>query len=679
MDGRDVARKVIEDARRTDEAGAAGGILAADEKEPYPDDFEATDEGEGEEEGLGAAMLADAASALATKDDELPPLPDELFCPITYAMMRDPVRAADGHVYDRLAITRWFAQRLASPMTGAALASAELEALPELRDRIYAWAVARRGTAEGAAYFACQYCNELSCKDRGGCREAFERQVRSDAAYGAAARRRRWIEGHVLPSAERALRSGPAGAGALMLGAFAVGAVGALVGGVRGKILCLVGPPGTGKTSVGRSVAAALGRAFYRFSVGGLGDVAEIKGHRRTYVGAMPGKPVQCLKATQVTNPVILIDEVDKLGRGGGSGGDPASALLELLDPSQNSTFLDHYLDVPVDLSRCLFVCTANDASLIPGPLLDRMEVVRLSGYDLRDKLEIARRHLVPRAFAEAGLDESLEVTDGALAALVRGHAREAGVRTLQKLVEQIARKLALRTLRARSPEAAATAPEGDAGLELVVDEATLPGLVGQPKFSKDRLYDAAPPAGVVMGLAWTSMGGAALYVEAAATANASSEAAAPSLKATGQLGGVMEESTRVALSYARARLRGSGHTLDGLEIHLHVPDGATPKDGPSAGVTIATALLSLATGTPARADLAMTGEISLTGKVMPVGGIKEKVIAARRAAVDVVVLPAENRRDYDELPGYLKEDLEVVFAETYDDVAAAAFPAGDS
>ncbi|KAH8057109.1 ATP-dependent serine protease [Aureococcus anophagefferens] len=288
-----------------------------------------------------------------------------------------------------------------------------------------------------------------------------------------------------------------------------------------GKILCLVGPPGTGKTSIGESVAAALGREFYRFSVGGLGDVAEIKGHRRTYVGSMPGKPIQCLKQTRAMNPVILIDEVDKLGRGGGSGGgDPASALLELLDPSQNATFLDHYLDVPVDLSRCLFVCTANDESTIPGPLLDRMEVLRLAGYDLRDKLAIARDHLVPRALKEAGLDGDLEIedrprfTDAALEALAKGHAR----------------------------------------------------------------------------------------------------------------GGH------------------SGATLDGADLHVHFPDGATPKDGPSAGVTLATALLSLASGTPARQDLAMTGEISLTGKVLPVGGIKEKVIAARREHPGRDP-PAENRR----------------------------------
>jgi Lon-like ATP-dependent protease len=451
-------------------------------------------------------------------------------------------------------------------------------------------------------------------------------------------------------------------------------AVGSLVGGVRGKILCLVGPPGTGKTSIGSSIAQALGREFYRFSVGGLGDVAEIKGHRRTYVGAMPGKPIQCLKATKRFNPVVLIDEVDKLGRGGNSG-DPASALLELLDPSQNANFLDHYLDVPVDLSRCLFVCTANDASLIPGPLLDRMEVVRLAGYDLEDKVAIARQHLVPKALEEAGLTDTSGVSfdDDALVALIRGHAREAGVRTLQKLVEKIGRKVALRVVRDNDPSAAATRPESEKGSGYAVTVDTLEDFVGKPRFSKDRLYDQEAPVGVVMGLAWTSMGGAALYVEA--TKLSGGDKGAPKLSTTGQLGSVMEESTRVALNHVRSRLEGE---LDGDELHVHVPDGATPKDGPSAGVTVATALLSLATDKPVRQDLAMTGELSLTGKVLPVGGIKEKVIAARRAGVAHVCLPDENRRDFDELPEHLKKDLEAHFAATFEDVVGLAFAEGD-
>jgi len=451
-------------------------------------------------------------------------------------------------------------------------------------------------------------------------------------------------------------------------------AVGSLVGGVRGKILCLVGPPGTGKTSIGASIAQALGREFYRFSVGGLGDVAEIKGHRRTYVGAMPGKPVQCLKATKKFNPVVLIDEVDKLGRGG-TAGDPASALLELLDPSQNAAFLDHYLDVPVDLSRCLFVCTANDASLIPGPLLDRMEFIQLAGYDLEDKVAIAKGHLVPKALEEAGLTDTKGVSfdDDALVALIRGHAREAGVRTLQKLVEKIGRKMALRVVRDGDEKAMATRPEAETGEGYAVTTDTLEDFVGKPRFSKDRLYDDATqvPPGVVMGLAWTSMGGATLFVEATKLSTDKEAKGAPKLSTTGQLGSVIEESTRVALNHVRSRLNGE---LDGDELHIHLPDGSTPKDGPSAGVAVATALLSLASGKPVRQDLAMTGELSLTGKVLPVGGIKEKVIAARRAGVAHVLLPAENRRDFDELPAHLKKDLAAHFAETFDDVEALAF-----
>ncbi|KAJ8605192.1 hypothetical protein CTAYLR_000412 [Chrysophaeum taylorii] len=432
-------------------------------------------------------------------------------------------------------------------------------------------------------------------------------------------------------------------------------AVGKLVGAVKGKILCLVGPPGVGKTSIGSSIAKALGREFQRFSVGGLHDVAEIKGHRRTYVGAMPGKPLQALKAAKSCNPLVLLDEIDKLGSG--HGGDPASALLELLDPAQNNGFLDHYLDVPVDLSRCLFVCTANVEHTIPTPLLDRMEVVRLAGYDLEEKLAIATQHLMPAAFKEAGLDveeDAPRIVDDALRALVKGHSREAGVRSLQKLIEKIARKLALASVK------------GDP--VRVVDENNLEDFVGKPKFPKDRLYPDAPPVGVVMGLAWNSMGGSTIYVEAASV---SKKEGPPKLSTTGQLGSVMEESSRVALAHVRTRYASD---LEGLEMHVHVPEGATPKDGPSAGVTIATALVSLATNTPVRSDLAMTGELSLTGRVLPIGGVKEKVIAARRAGVTQVLMPVDNQRDYDELADYLKEGLTPHFASTFDDVLGAAF-----
>lgn len=333
-------------------------------------------------------------------------------------------------------------------------------------------------------------------------------------------------------------------------------AVGKLVGAVRGKILCLVGPPGVGKTSIGASIAKALNREFHRFSVGGLHDVAEIKGHRRTYVGAMPGKPIQALKAAKSCNPLLLLDEVDKLGSG--RGGDPASALLELLDPSQNSTFLDHYLDIPVDLSQCLFVCTANVEHTIPTPLLDRMEVVRLAGYDLEEKLAIATNYLIPNAFKEAGVSgdgdsETYQgITDDALRALIKGHAREAGVRSLQKLIEKIGRKIALKRVRGNVVD--------------VVDETNLEDFVGKPKFPTDRLYPTAPPAGVVMGLAWTSMGGSTLYIEAATLKR--SATGEPKLSATGQLGGVFEESTRVALAHVRSRYPAD---LEGRSVHVHV------------------------------------------------------------------------------------------------------------
>ncbi|KAJ1458314.1 Lon protease C-terminal proteolytic domain-containing protein [Pelagophyceae sp. CCMP2097] len=472
-------------------------------------------------------------------------------------------------------------------------------------------------------------------------------------------------------------------------------AVGNLVGEVRGKILCLVGPPGVGKTSIGMSIANALGREYYRFSVGGLTDVAEIKGHRRTYVGAMPGKPVQCLKVTKTSNPLILIDEVDKIGRPG-HGGDPSSALLELLDPAQNRNFMDHYLDVPVDLSRCLFICTANVEHTIPAPLLDRMEVVRLAGYDLTEKVQIAKNYLVPIAIKEAGLEpDKTTIDDDALTELIRGYAREAGVRSLQKLVEKITRKLALKVVRGR-PDAAA--PQGD----VVVTPAGLVELVGQPKFSSDRLYASDVPCGVVMGLAWTSMGGSTLFIEATnlahdddAVVDDSKEDSKeeekeekkdspakrrppPKLTVTGQLGSVMEESSRVAMAHVRSRLAkltGEEKTsLDGHEIHVHVPEGATPKDGPSAGVTIATALLSLARRQPVRTDLAMTGELSLTGKVLPIGGVKEKTIAARRAGVTHIMFPAENKHDFEELPDYLKQGLTAHYADTFDDVVNVAF-----
>ncbi|KAF1332915.1 Atp-dependent protease la, partial [Globisporangium splendens] len=469
-------------------------------------------------------------------------------------------------------------------------------------------------------------------------------------------------------------------------------AVSKLKGSVQGKIICFVGPPGVGKTSIGKSIARSLNREFYRFSVGGLSDVAEIKGHRRTYVGAMPGKIIQCLKTTQSSNPLILIDEIDKLGRG--HQGDPASALLELLDPSQHSAFVDHYMDVPVDLSRVLFICTANVTDTIPGPLLDRMEVLRLSGYDQPEKLSIAKEYLVPKVIERTGLGkdsaqktpESLGLTDDAINTLVRQYCRESGVRNLEKHVEKIFRKVALEVVQDMESEEsssadAASQESGGAAAQstpedsdrFVITPEKLSKYVGKPIFTSDRMYDKIVP-GVVMGLAWTSMGGSSLYIE---TTKILSKGERSGMTTTGQMGSVMEESTKIAYTYARHKLQQveiDNKFFEESEIHLHVPEGATPKDGPSAGCTMVTALLSLAMNKTVKPNLAMTGELSLVGKVLPVGGIKEKVIAAKRAGVTTLVLPIGNQRDFEELDEYLRKDLDVHFADYYDDVYRVAF-----
>eukprot|EP00927_Polykrikos_kofoidii_P081384 TRINITY_DN7869_c0_g2_i1.p1 TRINITY_DN7869_c0_g2~~TRINITY_DN7869_c0_g2_i1.p1 ORF type:complete len:1043 (-),score=224.54 TRINITY_DN7869_c0_g2_i1:387-3515(-) len=521
-------------------------------------------------------------------------------------------------------------------------------------------------------------------------------------------------------------------------------AVSRLRGSVQGKIMCFVGPPGVGKSSIGRSIAEALGREFYRFSVGGLSDVAEIKGHRRTYVGSMPGKMIQCLRKAQTANPVVLIDEVDKIGYG--IHGDPSSALLELLDPSQNDSFLDHYLDVPVDCSKVLFVCTANITDTIQGPLLDRMEVIRLSGYDFNEKVQIAQNYLVPAAMREVGLwqpHSSLPATaeernttgadaeragtasiaetsatshsavaavastaNAALAAsgaearislsaveaLIRWYCREAGVRNLQKHIEKVCRKLAKKLVeRQELSEQALLAPATERGeevvLQLCVTEDQLNDYVGKPPFISDRLYQSNLPSGTVTGLAWTSMGGSVLYVESTALPRTDvSKFGSPTLNVTGQLGNVMKESTQLALCVARRYLAAHSAELgtrasffETNDIFLHCPEGATPKDGPSAGVTIVSSLLSLALNQSVRADLAMTGEVTLNGKVLVVGGIKEKTIAAKRAGCHALLFPEENRRDYDELPQYIRDGLEVHFASEYDDVFKIAFQSADS
>lgn len=444
-------------------------------------------------------------------------------------------------------------------------------------------------------------------------------------------------------------------------------AVSQLKGTTQGKILCFHGPPGVGKTSIAKSIARALNRQYFRFSVGGMTDVAEIKGHRRTYVGAMPGKLIQCLKKTKTENPLVLIDEVDKIGKG--YQGDPSSALLELLDPEQNANFLDHYLDVPVDLSRVLFICTANVVDTIPEPLRDRMEMIEMSGYVAEEKVAIARQYLIPTAMKECGLNkEQVQIAEDALVTLIRSYCRESGVRNLQKHIEKIVRKIAFKIVKKETET-------------YDVKNDNLTGLLGKPIFSHERMYKETP-AGVVMGLAWTAMGGSSLYVETAKRKvdelTKPGEPATGSLHVTGHLGDVMKESAQIALTVARNYLRRQNKENTFLEkshIHLHVPEGATPKDGPSAGITIVTALMSLAKKQPVRQNIAMTGEVSLKGIVLPVGGIKEKTIAAKRSGVTCIILPEENKKDFDELPSYITDGLEVHFAATYDDVYKIAFP----
>ncbi|WP_254275440.1 endopeptidase La [Halomonas sp. 3H] len=432
-------------------------------------------------------------------------------------------------------------------------------------------------------------------------------------------------------------------------------AEGTFKGDVGGSILLLVGPPGVGKTSVGRSIAEALGREFYRFSVGGMRDEAEIKGHRRTYIGAMPGKLVQALKEVEVENPVIMLDEIDKLGQS--FQGDPASALLEVLDPEQNVDFLDHYLDVRLDLSKVLFVCTANTLDSIPGPLLDRMEQIRLSGYIAEEKLAIARNHLWPKLLKRDNIPKKrINLTEAALRQVIEGYAREAGVRQLEKQLHRIVRKAAVRLL------------EHDQQ-SVKVSVKNLEQFLGAPIFRKEQVLEGE---GVVTGLAWTAMGGATLPIEAGKV-----HSLTRGFKLTGKLGEVMQESANIAYSYVLGHLAEYGADADFFDsafVHLHVPEGATPKDGPSAGVTMTTALLSLARHQAVDRPMAMTGELTLTGHVLPVGGIREKVIAARRSDIFEVILPDANRRDYDELPDHLREGMTVHFAKRYRDVARVVF-----
>ncbi|CAH63765.1 Lon family protease [Chlamydia abortus] len=440
--------------------------------------------------------------------------------------------------------------------------------------------------------------------------------------------------------------------------------VGKLSKGLKGSIICLVGPPGVGKTSIGRSIAKVLHRKFFRFSVGGMRDEAEIKGHRRTYIGAMPGKMVQALKQSQAINPVIMIDEVDKIGAS--YHGDPASALLEVLDPEQNKDFLDHYLDVRVDLSNVLFILTANVLDTIPDPLLDRMEILRLSGYILEEKLQIATKYLVPRARKEMGLTaREIVFQPEALKHMINNYAREAGVRTLNGNIKKVLRKVALKIVKNQEK----AHPKYT---QYKINVNNLQDYLGKPIFSSDRFYDHTP-VGVATGLAWTSLGGATLYIESVQV---------PSMKTdmhlTGQAGDVMKESSQIAWTYLHSALEryAPGYSFfSKSQVHIHIPEGATPKDGPSAGVTMVTSLLSLLLDTPILENLGMTGEITLTGRVLGVGGIREKLIAARRSRLNVLIFPEDNRRDYEELPAYLKKGLKIHFVAHYDDVFKVAFP----
>jgi ATP-dependent Lon protease len=422
-------------------------------------------------------------------------------------------------------------------------------------------------------------------------------------------------------------------------------------------ILCFVGPPGVGKTSLGQSIARALGRKFERFSLGGLHDEAELRGHRRTYVGAMPGRVLQSLRRSKVKNPLLMLDEIDKLGSD--YRGDPAAALLEILDPAQNSTFRDNYLDLPFDLSRVFFITTANTTDTIPRPLLDRMELIRLTGYSDEEKLEIAKRYLLARRRSDAGLSpEQLVVPDETILAITRRYTRESGVRELERTLGRLARKVALRIA------------QGDAS-HVTVQPADLKAFLGPERVFQEQARKTLPP-GVATGLAWTETGGDVLYIEALLLPESDRS---DRFMLTGQLGKVMQESAHAARSYIVSHFASLGIEPSAGGVHVHVPAGAIPKDGPSAGVTMATALASLYSGLPVRADTAMTGEITLTGMVLPVGGIKEKVLAARRAGLKCVILPKENARDIGELTEEVQQSMRFEFAERIEDVLAVAIP----
>jgi len=437
-----------------------------------------------------------------------------------------------------------------------------------------------------------------------------------------------------------------------------------------GSIVCLVGPPGVGKTSVGRSIARALGRKFFRFSVGGMRDEAEIKGHRRTYIGAMPGKIIQGLKIVKTRDPVFMIDEIDKMGAS--FQGDPASALLEVLDPEQNSSFRDHYLDLPFDISRIFFIVTANTLDTIPAPLLDRMEVIQLPGYIDTEKLEIAKRYLIPKSLEKNGLrKKQVKYTKDSLLHIANAYAREAGVRNFEKNLDKIHRKLAKHIVEGVEDGANKTEVETPAA-QFSIDKKLVEKHLGRPVFPEGDIKKANFP-GMSVGLAWTSMGGDTLVIEA------TSIPGKEGLTLTGKMGDTMKESAAIAMTVARKlaveRYRLDVDWFDKNHVHLHIPEGATPKDGPSAGITMATALLSLMRNRVVTDKLAMTGELSLTGSVLPIGGLKEKTIAARRNKARHIIIPKQNERDLDEIPDYVKKGITFHPVDRFDEVLALALP----
>jgi endopeptidase La len=439
-------------------------------------------------------------------------------------------------------------------------------------------------------------------------------------------------------------------------------AVRKLKGDMKGPILCFVGPPGVGKTSLGQSIARAMARKFVRISLGGVRDEAEIRGHRRTYIGSIPGRIVQALKQAGSMNPVFMLDEIDKIAAG--YQGDPAAALLEVLDPAQNHSFRDHYLEVPVDLSRVLFIATSNQLGTIHPALLDRMEIIQLAGYSEEEKLHIARRYLIPRQVSEHGLPpDGMEITDAALRVVISEYTREAGVRNLERQLGTLARKVAAKI--------ATHPPEGGLMVRTVIDRDQVDDYLGPARFRREVAFRTSRP-GVATGLAWTEAGGDVLFIEATLLPGGNQN-----IILTGQLGNVMQESARAALSHIRASAGELGISPDFLakhDLHVHVPAGAIPKDGPSAGVTMATAILSAARNTPVRQDVAMTGEITLSGLVLPVGGIREKVLAAKRAGIGTVILPAMNEADLTELPEEVRTAMRFVPAETLEQVIQVAF-----